>query len=217
MKSSISALLSGAKAVSALVLLHLLPGCNTPDPPDPAQSPGTIGIQNTQQSSSEISQVIAQASTHMAQNKFDKARRSIEEASLALANLAPLRLSQVHLLSEPAKGYGQFTIRKDNVFNSEDPIRIYLEPENFDSRKTTFWQIHLVADVALANVQGAELKRLPDFLVAKIESQSPNRDIKLELVINIPGIPSGKYQIIIDVRDELAKEKARTRIKFEVK
>ena len=217
MKLSAPLLLTRLKAICALALLNLLPGCNTPDPSNNASTSGSIAIQNTAKTSLEISQVITQANTQLAQKKYDAARRSIEEASLALANIAPLRLSQVHLLSKPAQGYGQFTIRQDNVFKSGDPIRIYLEPENFNSRKTTDWQIHLVTDLALANAQGAELKKLPDFLVARINSQSPNRDIKLELVINIPGIPSGKYQIIIDVRDEIAKETARTRIGFEIK
>ena len=165
--------------------------------------------------------LLEEALGSLKQGRDEKAQAKITQAAKALWQKLPLKLAQTILVAEPAKGYGIYQPRKDNVYlmaspdrpvfpGRGQPIYIYMKPLNYglkslpDGRQ----EIYFAMDVELLDAQGKELFGKKNFMKVKTVSRSYNREFFLNVTINLKGAPIGAYELRLTLKDLVKKQEA---------
>lgn len=188
-----------------------------PKPADPAQPPA--GPQPA--TDSGPGSLLEQARQALAQGRERQALRQIDQAARALWQRLPLELSQAILVAEPAKGYGIYQPRQDNVYliasperpvfpGKGQPMYIYLEPRNYGVKPLAEgrWEISFAMDVELFDNQGKRLFSKKDFMRVQSVSRHFNREFFLNVTVNLKGAPTGAYELRLTLKDQVKAQQA---------
>lgn len=170
---------------------------------------------------SDPAPLLEQARQSLAQGQDRQALGQIEGAALALWQRLPLELARAILVAEPAKGYGIYQPRKDNVYlvasperpvfpGKGQPMYLYLEPVGYhlEALPGGRAQISLAMDVDLFDAQGKSLFSKKDFMRTQTVSHHFNREFFLNVTVNLKGAPPGVYQLRLTLKDLVGKQQA---------
>lgn len=165
--------------------------------------------------------LLEQARQALAQGRERQALAQIDQAARALWQRLPLELSQAVLVAEPAKGYGIYQPRQDNVYliasperpvfpGKGQPMYIYLEPRNYGIKPLPQgrWEISFAMDVELFDSQGKHLFSKKDFMRVQSVSRHFNREFFLNVTVNLKGAPTGAYELRLTLKDQVSKQEA---------
>ena len=165
--------------------------------------------------------LLEQARQSLAQGRERQALAQIDQAARALWQRLPLELSQAVLVAEPAKGYGIYQPRQDNVYliasperpvfpGKGQPMYIYLEPRNYGIKPLPQgrWEISFAMDVELLDGQGKHLFSKKDFMRVQSVSRHFNREFFLNVTVNLKGAPTGAYELRLTLKDMVSKQEA---------
>ena len=163
--------------------------------------------------------LLEQARQSLAQGQARQALGQLDRAAQALWQRLPLALPQALLVAEPAKGYGIYQPRKNNVYlvasperpvfpGKGQPMYIYLEPVSYgvenlpDGRK----QISFAMDVELFDGQGKQLFSKKNFMRVQSVSRHFDRQFFLNVTVNLKGAPTGTYKLRLTLKDLVGKK-----------
>jgi hypothetical protein len=134
----------------------------------------------------------------------------LQDALQGVWNKAPLAVRNVNFVDQPPEGPGQYHPRQDNIFESIDPILLYFEPVGYTVLKQgEQYKYALSSDFAVLDNEGNELGRQKDVGRSEATSRMFNMELMMLLTINLKGLPSGKYKLVVTLKD-LNSEKTTT-------
>lgn len=162
----------------------------------------------------------------------DRPRRAygmVEEAARVIWSRLGFFLARALLVSEPARGYGIYTPRKDNLYLHSPPDRpvfpgkgmpiyVYLEPVGYrvQRRADGFYRFGVSMDAALLDSQGNLLFGKEKFLRQEMTSHRFNREFFLNVTLNLKGAPPGEYQLRLTVQDILSDGRASVQLPIRI-
>lgn len=129
--------------------------------------------------------------------------QGLEQALERARAEAPLSVEPFLLVTEPAKYYGGYSPRGNNVFQRGEPLQFYLEPKNLvvtraaDGTYTPAFDVDLQILMAGGKVLGTQEK----FGTFRLRSRSLVHDIFMNLKVTLSGAPAGEYEVRFIVKD----------------
>ncbi len=145
---------------------------------------------------------ISQANQAYYDGDYAKALDLLRDALQGVWNQAPLTARNVNFVDAPPEGPGQYHPRPDNIFESIDPILLYFEPVGYTVVKQgEDYKYALSSDFAVLDDQGKELGRQKDVGRSEATSRMFNMELMMLLTINLKGLPSGKYTLVVTLKD----------------
>jgi len=150
----------------------------------------------------DISTRTKEAAALAEQGKFVEAFGALNEAEVAIWDRMPLTIQRALWVADSPTGFGVYTPRPDNIFDTGAPMQIYAEPMGFGWRKSgDLWHVELKADLVLRKRDGAELYRQPDFQKLGFSSWVRNREFMTTFTYTFRDIPKGEYLVDTVLRD----------------
>lgn len=136
--------------------------------------------------------------------------QALEQALEKARAEAPLTITPFLLVTEPAKYYGGYTPRGNDVFQQGEALQFYLEPKNLvlaraaDGTYTPAFDV----DLEILMAGGKVLATQEKFGSFRLASRSRLQDIFMNLKVTLTGAPPGEYQIRFTVKDANSKKTA---------
>lgn len=136
-----------------------------------------------------------------------EAKKALIQADQATQNIwqkTPLYIRKSLFTSGKASAYGMYKQRPDNVFSAKKAVILaYLEPIGFRIFKTPdgMYKCGFRADLAILDQKGNILVGKENFMKVDFLSHVFNREIFLNVTINIGGIPPGEYSLALRIHD----------------
>lgn len=159
---------------------------------------------------------IAEAQRQAAAGRLADASDTLAEGLRELEEASPLRIENLTFV-EAAVGYGIYKPRASPVFESGEPMLVYLEPVGMSrKREGELYGIDIVYDLVTYNSQGVEGDRMVDFLRVETPSRRANRELYALLKLHAIPYPPGDYVLEVIVRDKVGGETAAKRIPFRI-
>ncbi|BEQ12944.1 hypothetical protein [Desulfoferula mesophila] len=165
--------------------------------------------------------LLQEALGSLKEGREEEAQAQISRAAEALWEKLPLKLARTVLVAEPAKGYGIYKPRKDNVYlmaspdrpvfpGRGQPIYIYMKPLNYGLKSLPDGsrEISFAMDVELLDAQGKELFGKKNFMKVNTISQGYKREFFLNVTLNLKGAPIGAYELRLTLKDLVKKQQA---------
>lgn len=184
-----------------------------PSPPAPA-APGQTSVPSPVQNEDQPGKLLEKAKESLDQGQERQALDQVETAARILWQRLPLTLSRALLVAEPAKGYGVYQARRDNVYllasperpvfpGKGQPMYIYLEPECYGLKETADGrrQISFAMDVELYDDQGNRLLNKRNFMRLEALSHRFKREFFINVTIDLKGAPPGAYSLRLILKD----------------
>ena len=130
--------------------------------------------------------------------------RQLEKAREA----APMVVRPFVAVSRPAKYFGDYEARPNNVYRKGEKLHFYAEPKNMVmSKGGGMYEPALEVDIEVAPEKG-EAHKQPKFLSMKIPSRSRIQDLYLNMTVSLDNAPAGKYNVKFVIRDLNSKKSA---------
>ena len=133
-----------------------------------------------------------------------EALHQADQATQIIWNKVPLYVQKAVLTSAKASSYGIYTPRSNNVYEAKRAvILLYVEPVGYRVTKTPndFYKFGFTADLAVMDIKGNILVGKENFMSVNFESRAFNREIFLNITVNISGISPGDYLLGVRVKD----------------
>ena len=136
-----------------------------------------------------------------------EAKKALIQANQATENIwqkTPLYIRKSLFTSGKASAYGMYQPRANNVFSAKKAVILaYLEPIGFRLFKTPdgMYKCGFRADLAIMDLKGNILMGKEDFMHVDFLSHVFNREIFLNVTVNISGIPPGEYILALRIHD----------------
>jgi hypothetical protein len=170
---------------------------------------------------------LARSSLALGRNR--QALEQVDRAAQAVWQRVPLSLNKAILVREPAKGYGIYQARANDIYliSGPDrpvfpgkgmPIYVYLEPIGYrvDRLEGERFAISLSMDVALLDAQGKPLFSKNDFMKNHTVSHHFNREFFLNVTVSLKGAPPGKYKLLLTVKDKVGGQKVQVKLPIQL-
>ncbi len=131
--------------------------------------------------------------------------KQLEEAR----NAAPITVEPFVLVGDPAKYFGNYEPRKDNVYRSGETMHFYAEPKNliFPKDARGVYRPAFAVDLEVTSSDGKSMKKA-NFATFKLDSRSRIQDLYLNLDVSLTGAPPGKYNVKFVIHDQNSKKTA---------
>lgn len=115
-----------------------------------------------------------------------------------------LSFGEVHLITEPAAGYGIYNPRPDDKYKLAEPVLIYAEPMGFAYGQPGdgLFSIGFFVDLKVMNEAGEVLGDLQNITELDLNSRYANREFQANLTYNLEGVPPGRYVLQTTLRDK---------------
>ena len=142
--------------------------------------------------------------------------KSIKEAVWAEA---PLMLANAKFVKSSENTYGVYQPEEDDVYDSGEPIYLYIEPAGYKILKNEagYYEFGFSADFQVASESGEILGGQQEFARLPFRSWNPNSEVSITFTYNFSGLPSGKYKIMTTVSDLNSDKKATTENWFTIR
>lgn len=170
---------------------------------------------------SDTAQLLAKAAKSLEQGQESQALEQVDSAARLLWQRLPLALAQALLVAEPAKGYGVYQPRPDEVYlvasperpvfpGKGQPMYIYLEPVYYGLKEMTDGrhQISFAMDVELYDGQDKQLLTKRDFMRVDTLSHRFKREFFINVTIDLKGAPPGAYKLRLILKDLIKGQQA---------
>lgn len=158
----------------------------------------------------DIGALADRAKAAAARNDYEGALDALQTAVETLRAEAPLALRPVHVVTRPAKAYGDYEPRKDTVFRRGEPIQLYLEPKNLVYPRTAqgTYEPAFAVDLQVLDAGGTVLFEKEGANSFRFASRSRVQDIYVNLKVDLSGAQRGEYKVRLVVRDSNSKKAA---------
>ncbi len=220
-------------AVGLSVWLTSRPACSGDEPKPPPRShaaqPQAARTPAPAPPDQEPAKWLALARSSMALGRDRQALEQVERAAQALWLRLPLSLDQAFLVREPAKGYGVYQARDNDIYllSGPDrpvfpgkgmPIYVYLEPMGYrvERLEKGRFAISMSMDVALLDAQGKYMFSKNDFINIHTISHHFNRQFFINVTVSLKGAPPGKYKLLLTVKDKAGGQKAQVKLPIQL-
>jgi hypothetical protein len=107
------------------------------------------------------------------------------------------------LVMEPARGFGVYNPRPDNIFRKGEAIEIYAEPYGFGygNPGEGLYSIGFHVDLQVLAPDGQVLAEVPDVTRLEMTSRYRNKEFQANLTYHLDGVPAGSYRLVTTLRD----------------
>ena len=167
----------------------------------------------------EIADLAAKAEQLLGQNKPAAAFEAIETAVDRLWQRMPLTVRKATFVVGKPGGFGIYNPRENAIFKPGEPMIVYLELAGFGFKPLSgAYEIAIAGDVAIADESGQKvLANMADFLRARLVSRRKNKEFFSHLTIELSGAPTGRYQLLVTLKDKVSGKRAAVRLPFEIR
>jgi hypothetical protein len=154
-------------------------------------------------SAADVATLIERARTAAREKDPGRTVIALEEALQEARRAAPLLAHPFVIVSDKAAFYGNYTPRKDAVFQGDEPMRFYLEPKNlvYPRNAEGFYTPGLAIDLEVRDAAGTVVGGQERFGVFPFTSRSPLQDIFANLEVSMTGAPPGEYEVRFILHD----------------
>jgi hypothetical protein len=158
----------------------------------------------------DVEPFLSRAGTAAKAGKSAAAIDALEQALEKLRAAAPMEIKPFVLVKRPAKFFGDYDARGNNVFRRGEPMQFYMEPKNLvypRSGAGTYTPAFEV-DMEVLTADGKVLGKQDKFGALRLPSRSAVQDIFMNLKLTLSGAPAGAYQVRFVVRDANSQKRA---------
>jgi len=160
------------------------------------------GLMAGQAGAADVEALIEQAKAAARRKDSPALIKALQDALEEARRGAPLVADPFVLVAAKAPMYGGYEQRKDAVFRGDEAMLFYLEPKNliYPRNAQGLFTPGLAIDLEIADAAGTVIGRKDRFGVFPFTSQSPLRDIFVNLEVSLSG-PPGDYEIRFVLHD----------------
>ncbi|VAV86495.1 hypothetical protein MNBD_ALPHA08-1049 [hydrothermal vent metagenome] len=145
------------------------------------------------------------------------ALEAMDRATTALWLRSPLTVTKAVLVTKPAKVFGEYDKRPNNVFPAGGKVRVYTELIGYDWQKIDdLYKINVIADVSLKNTKGKILWSKKEFGVFRPAKPKQFKKLYVNLSLGIKGVPAGNYIVEYSLIDKIRKQVAVISLPFSI-
>lgn len=156
----------------------------------------------------------AQLQQQIAHGKWTEAAETVRLLDMAVAQKAPLVVTDAHMLKEVPDGMGIYTAIADGVVRTDEAL-FYAEVHEHSVRKNgNRYEIWLVSDFVITDANGKEIAKDDNFGEQRFSAATPHRDTYLTSVLRVVGLPSGRYNVRWTIRDRIGEKAGTVTIPF---
>lgn len=159
-------------------------------------------------------------SAHAETSSFPQPEGALAESLDALSsawNTSPLAFTAANFAEAPATGYGAYTARSSNAFNSGDALIVYAEPVGYGFKSSAdAFEYSLSASYRLLNTTGQVLAEGNDFAQFSGTAHSMKRELPASLSFNFGGLPIGNYKLEVMFKDEVGGKSGTISLPFSI-
>ncbi len=142
----------------------------------------------------DIASILQSSEKKISENKIPEAIESLKGAIREIWPKAGMGVVLSQLVVEPAKGYGMYIPKENNVYNAQEPIYLYVEPVGYNVLKDgDDYEFAIRADFSLKTKDGIELAQQKEFEKWIVKSRRFISDFSINLEYNITGLRMGSY------------------------
>lgn len=165
--------------------------------------------------SGSIVEKSARAEVALATGNGSEAIGLLREALREAWTSAPFSIEKAVFVTGKAEGYGVYFARPEPVFQSNEPLLIYLEPVAFKwlERNGRFESL-LTVDLELFGPDGRSIVSSKGFGRLEFSSKAFNTEYMTNLTVRPGGLPPANYVLEIAVIDQFGGSSAQARLPF---
>ncbi|MBF0529224.1 MAG: hypothetical protein HQK55_08135 [Deltaproteobacteria bacterium] len=164
------------------------------------------------------SDAMRKASASYSRGDFPSTIDSLRDALEAAWIEAPLTAQNVTFVSAPPQGFRKFKARADNIFETIDPVQLYIEPVGCILKKEgQTYRIAVSADFAVMDEKGTALGGQNGIEALKAEVQSFSTEIMMTFTFVPKGLPPGNYKLAVILNDKNSDKTAKFEKDFVIK
>ena len=136
-----------------------------------------------------------------------QAKQALLQADQATQNIwqkTPLYVRKAVLTGVKASSYGMYQARPDNVYPAKKALILaYLEPIGYRifKKPNGVYEFGFRADLAFLDKDNNILVGKENFMKVDFKSHAFNREIFLNITVNIGGLPPGEYVMALRIHD----------------
>jgi hypothetical protein len=150
----------------------------------------------------DVSAHLQEARDQIRENRIPEAIDSLRTSIRQVWSKAGLSARASVLTQAPAKAYGMFVPRESNLYNSGEPIYLYVEPIGFNVIKNgEEFEFGLIADFVIRTPDGNELYEQKEFDSWIVKSRRFITEFSINLECKITGLKMGTYILEVKLRD----------------
>ena len=166
----------------------------------------------------DFRQYVKEAQQEYGAGDFINVQRALRGAMMAISNEAPLSVHYFDPVTEDAPNFANFTVRKNNVYNVDEPILLYAEPMGYAFyHEGDILQFGFEADFELMDSSGKILGGQKEFQSWVIDSKAPTVDFFMNLTYTFTGLGPGKYTVRTTLHDLVDQEQTSFDYVFKVR
>jgi hypothetical protein len=140
-----------------------------------------------------------------AEEAIDLLRTALQEAW----QQCPFILRNATLIAQPPAGYGLFSPRPSNRYQSGETIYLYLEPMGYTVKaEKGLYTFGLTADFNLLDANGVVLGGQREFGKWVTTSHRFNTEFMMHFNFDFSGLEPGNYTVEVTVNDEFGRRSA---------
>ncbi|MBU4565149.1 MAG: hypothetical protein KMY53_20225 [Desulfarculus sp.] len=152
----------------------------------------------------QASQLLQETIKIWQDGKPKEALQQVDQAVQLIWNKVPLYVQKAVLTEAKAQSYGIYAPRADNVYEAKKAtILLYVEPVGYRITKAPddFYTFGFTADLAIMDTKENILVGKENFMSVNFKSRTFNREIFLNITVNIGGMPPGDYLLGLRIKD----------------
>lgn len=152
--------------------------------------------------SQDIGAIFQDTEKKISANQIPEAIESLKTAIRQIWPKGGMGALLSQLVVEPAKGYGMYIPKENNVYNAQEPIYLYVEPVGYNVLKDgDNYEFGITADFYLKTKDGKEISQQKEFEKWIVKSRRFISDFSINLEFNITGLRMGSYILETILRD----------------
>ena len=133
----------------------------------------------------------------------------LRNATMAIWNEAPLSARNVTFVTGPPEGFGMYQPALKNVFDTLEPVHLYLEPVGATVvNQGGLYKMGLAAGFEVKDNTGRVLGGQKNIQDMQTATRSFSSEVMMTLTFNFKGLPAGKYTLVVNLRDTQSGKKA---------
>ncbi|MCC5986264.1 MAG: hypothetical protein JJT95_01190 [Pararhodobacter sp.] len=157
---------------------------------------------------SNAAEKLAHIEALIAEGNAQQAMAEARTLYLDLAARAGFAIGEAVLTTEPATGYGVYEPRRDNVFDPDEPMHVYVEltGARITERSGGVNEMLFEVEFAVLDSQGTQLTDVISMGEVSLLSRARGVDLFLELTYNLTSAPAGEYVLWTEITDAASRQ-----------
>ncbi|MCT4656250.1 MAG: hypothetical protein N4A65_10605 [Cohaesibacter sp.] len=166
---------------------------------------------------SPITENAAKAEQLLKSGQPGAAYKAIQAAVDAVWKQMPMMVNNVGFATE-IYGFRSYKAKENAIFKPDEPHIIYAEPIGFTHHKDKDGRLSAgyLADFVLTDPKGKVLLQQEGLLNLNLPLGAENKEVHLNITVNLDGLPEGKYVSHYKLRDKYSEKNATFSLPFEV-